>query len=137
MKHVIEKTRGLDAGSHMVWDDEAGTVVFENLPEPPDGYAELLQEYARTWTDYMNVARHAPIPLYWPRHGKHYNVDNAAHDPADFLLLLYYDGGRAEGWEKYFGHSMAPNLVLPPSLANVVPTAAPPALPEPPPGETY
>ena len=90
----------------MIWDDEAGTLTLLSLPEPAhrfsrdvfNGYAALVDRAREFGRLIDHVLDDDNLFLV---------LDDAAHDPADFLALITAWGD-----------------ILPPSLQGIEPTRA-------------
>ncbi len=100
MKHRIEVLRHTDGRpngivNHIIWDDEAGTVEGDHYQVP------ALQE---------DMER--PMPYVIHARTMQYTLQDVAHDPADFLVVLASAAGGLK----------PPDVVLPDSLKGITPT---------------
>ncbi len=108
MRHAIEHVRkGVWAPAVMVWDDLAGTLEWTRGPDVEDPMNPILMQAVVDSVE--RVRREGRIVLQTEPEPHRFVLEDAAHDPADFLRLIDYE----QGWIR------CGDVRLPPSLQDV------------------
>ena len=97
----------------MVWDDVAGTLEWTREPENPPSSSHFLVRQGLT-AAVERARREGRIVLQTEPEPYRYVLEDAAHDPADFLRLIDYE----------IGCVRCGDVRLPPSLRDVEMTRA-------------